>query len=235
MVSSAFVPCDPRIWRGRYNRIPGDASVFHLRYYAPWKCFWPVCEWPHNGELLLCWFAYSDAVLQMTRMVVQAKQESSGVAGGAFLINEWGQVIVPNANEWRRRYYVGRLQGDWHLVDPWEPSRLLSLKPEPGLQLGQRWNRPYIGIPYRLSKFSKIYFVDRLPGEDRIVHPRIQDERLVAALRRIRKWGPMSFIVNPFGAVIAKRPVQGVDDEELWEPVYVGKVDLTKWFDFQEG
>lgn len=235
MSSSDFVPCPPRIWQGRYNRIPGDSSVFHLRYYPGWKCFWPVCEWPRDGEVLLCWFACSNAVTQMARLVLEAKQKSSGVAGGAFLINEWGQVIVPDANEWRRRYYVGRLEGDWYLMDPLVPNRLFSLKPKPALQPGQRWDLPYVGIPYRLSKFNKIYFVNRLPGEDRIVHPKVQDERLVSALRRIRKWGPMSFVVNPFGAVIAKRPVRGIEDEELWEPVYVGQVDLTMWFEFQEG
>ncbi len=229
-----FYPAEPRVWIGRYNRIPGEASVFHIRYFKLMGEFWPLALSRTRNEIFSYAFAYSQTARVLTSHICRLQQRINGHPGGSFIINEYGQVLVPDANEYRRRYYVGRLMGDWKLVDPNDSHHLTSLDAEPHLRCGDVWDRPYVGMPYRLSKSDKIYFVHRLPDREEVIYPKVQDLMLIGVLRRVRKWGPMSFIVNPFGVVLTKRPDQRFTDEESWIPVYIGRVDYSRWFEFEE-
>ena len=59
-----------------------------------------------------------------------------------------------------------------------------------------------------------------------------QRSDLIEALRSIRRYGAVRFIVNPYGLVLTKRPPAGRwSAEELWEPVFVGKINLDLWFE----
>lgn len=229
-----FCPEVPRPWMGRYNRIPGEASVFHIRFSRVVGHFWPLALSRINGEILEYLFADCSATRTLTAHICRLQQRINGFPGGSFVINEYGQVLVPDTNEYRSRYYVGRLIGDWKLRDPENLSRLVSLDADVTMRCGDVWARPYVGVPYRLSRSDRIYFVQRLPDGEKILYPRKQDLRLIALLRRLRKWGPMSFIVNPFGVVLTKQADCLSSYEEVWTPVFVGRVDYSTWFEREE-
>ncbi len=66
-------------------------------------------------------------------------------------------------------------------------------------------------------------------------NPPVQDRDLIRKLRKIRRHGAVRFIVNPYGLVLTKEPSGEFDfSEDKWEPVYVGRIDYTKWFEKEE-
>lgn len=234
-MSCRFEVCEPAEWLGRYDRIPGDQSVFHLRWRAACGCFWPMAEWRRGSEKADCWFEDKEAIRQMRTAIAEVQRRFNGNPGGSFVINEWGQVIVPSVEGDRRRFLVGSLSGSWCLVSPDDERELVSLEDDRGLRCGDPWNRPYVGIPYHLSERGWIYFVHRAPHGESVVYPPLQDEALIESIRSIRRRGPVKFIVNPFGLVLTKRPTQGWLDEEEWEPVYLGRINYRRWFPKEVG
>ena len=44
----------PKPWLGRYGRIPGDQTVFHIRWHDSGG-WWPMIEWERNWEKESCW------------------------------------------------------------------------------------------------------------------------------------------------------------------------------------
>ena len=56
------------------------------------------------------------------------------------------------------------------------------------------------------------------------------------ALRSVRPFGAVRFIVNPERVVLTKRPPRGEwqASDESWEPVYVGRLNLQEWFEREE-
>jgi len=181
----------------------------------------------------LFWFERNDAISVLTRTICQIQREVNGQEGGSFIINEWGQVIIPSAVEWRQRYLVGTLTGEWHLLTP--EGKRVSLGDDSELRCGDPWRLPYVGVPYNLSKFDRIYFQDATLEGERIIHLESEDHDLIRALRRIRRWGPVRFIVNPFGLVLTKKWRWKVFSKGVWEPVYVGRIDFSRWFPREGG
>src|SRR5579884_121027 len=220
----------PMTWSGRYDRIPGDTSVVHLRYSSDMGRFWPMAEWRCEGETADYWFEDGAAVRELADAVSRVQLRFNGGEGGSFTINEWGQVIVPSGAGDRRRYLAGVLRGSWSLIAPDDVNERVSLEDDDGLDCGDPWPRPYVGVPYHLSNGGRIYFVHRAPGGDLVQYAPYQDTDLIEAIRQIRRWGPVKFIVNPFGLVLTKRPSHGQWNEEDWDPVYVGRINYCYWF-----
>lgn len=227
-MSCVFTPCRGlKPWTGRYNRIEGDQSVFHIRWHKD-GYWWPVAVRTENFVEESYWFEQNDAIRRLTKTICAIQLKVNGQEGGSFIINEWGQVIMPSALEWRQRYFVGTLSGEWRLLTP--DGESVSLGDARELKCGAPWPLPYVGVPYNLSGGDRIYFQDAAPEGERILYPASEDHDLIRALRRIRRWGPVRFIVNPFGVVLTKRPRRGTDEEAQWEPVYVGRIDFRYWF-----
>ncbi len=220
----------PKLWDGRYDRIPGDGSVFHLRYRLSMGRFWPMAEGQWGRERAEYWFEECKAVRQLADAIGQAKRQFNGAEGGCFVINEWGQVIIPSGAGDRRRYFVGVLEGSWSLVAPDDSSSIVSLDEDDGLACGDPWPWPYVGIPYHLSKSGRLYFVHRAPGRDIVEYAPRQYTGLIRAIREVRRWGAVKFIVNPFGLVLTKQPNRDDWNEEHWDPVYVGRLNYQYWF-----
>ncbi len=189
-----------------------------------------MAELRRGNETREYWFEETQAVQELAEAIAKVQLEFNGMEGGSFTINEWGQVIVPSAVHDRRRYFVGDLLGTWDLLDPENEGKRVGLYDDHGLGCGDPWELPYVGVPYHLSKTGRLYFVHRGLERDLIQYAPYQDARLIAALRRCRRWGAVRFIVNPFGLVLTKRPVPGRWCEDDWDPVYVGKIDYARWF-----
>lgn len=81
----------------------------------------------------------------LVKLVNEVKEEHVGVSGGAFYINEHGDVLVPADGEY---YFAGtytdllEFEFDDEVVSPVAP---------PGLEPGDPWPGPHVGIPYVLT------------------------------------------------------------------------------------
>ena len=224
-----FKPIGPNIWTGRYSRIPGESSVLHVRSVL--GALTTVVYLTQQDSTATCVALESAAVQSLTGAVSSAKQRLSGHLGGSFQINEYGQVLVP-ASRGRRRMIVGEVFGELQFQDPLNDGAVFSLNKADGFAPGDSWPRPYVGMPFNLSGRSQIYFWMEADDGGRLVRPPVQDRNLIQALRGVRRSGPIRFIVGPGGIVLTKRPPDGrwTGDQEVWRPVYVGRLDFSKWF-----
>ncbi len=228
--TNAFQSCKPAEWKGRYSRITGDNTVFHLKYIN--GRMWPAIFWETEDERGMCAACECDAAGQLAAAVEAAKRKAGGTGGGAFVINEYGQVLVPASDGSGRRYFAGELSGRLLFENPFDDDDPIDLGDDRNLQPGDPWKLPYVGFRYNLSGRSKIYYFHEGDEGGKSVYPRQQDRSLVQSFRSLRRSGAVRFIVNPFGVVLTKCPVQ--DDwspEEQWQPCYVGRVNLNMWFE----
>jgi hypothetical protein len=221
---SHFEPCRPKVWNGRYSRIPGDTSVFHLHSIG--GRLWPVILWDVEDDRGTCKAVACEAIEPLVKAVVAAKRLSGGSAG-SFIINEFGQVIVPSDDT---RYLVGCLKKLPLFENPFLPEEPVDLVDTSYLQSGDPWKLPYVGVPYNLHRSSKIYFYQIDGDGGRSIDAPKQDVGLIKAIRAIRPNGPVRFIVNPAGLVLTKQD-NGLGSEESWQPVFVGSIAPSLWFE----
>lgn len=225
-----FLPIKGRPWKGRYTRVPGETTVLHVRLVD--RELRVVIDWDIDDGRCTCVALDSSAVRALAERVTQAKVAMGGRQGGSFQINEFGQVLVPASDGGGRRRFVGTTQGSLRFEDP-SSGRRFTLGDCVGLSAGDPWPLPYVGMPFNLSHRNRVYCKredeestepDYLPQSNRA---------LVRALRDLRRYGAVRFLVNPERIVLTKcRPEGGVysSDEEDWEPIFVGHLDLNQWF-----
>jgi hypothetical protein len=228
-LTASFRACAPAAWSGRYARIPGEGTVFHLRFVD--GELWPVIIWKTEDGKGTCKALRCDAAADLSHAVRRAKLLAGGTGGGEFLINEAGQVLVPASDGKGRRYLAGELQGKLLFENPFARNDPIDLWDSEHLQPGDPWKLPYLGIPYHLHRGSYVYFYRT--GKDRAGpdQPAQQDSNLIRSLREVRPRGPVRFIVNPAGIVLTKCPIDSHwTSEEFWRPVFIGSISLTHWF-----
>ncbi|MBT2989953.1 MAG: hypothetical protein KME65_13445 [Candidatus Thiodiazotropha sp. (ex Ctena orbiculata)] len=223
-----------RGWKGRYARIPGDASVLHLKWVD--GRYRTSIYWSRDDEIATCVATDSAEEMALAEAVSEAKRTMGGNGGGSFQINEFRQVIVPSSQGGMKRLLVGEISGEMGFDYPWEEGYMFDLSDVDGYDSGDIWERPYIGMRFNLSKGSKIYFWQEGREGGQSLYPERQDEELIRKLRAIRSWGAMRFIVNPWGIVLTKRPQQDAwkGDDSAWVPVYVGRINPGNWFKKEE-
>lgn len=223
--SFQFTPATVRSWGGRYSRIPGDAAAFHVRHIE--GAWWPVAILVRGTETGTCPMLDDGDVPALVAAVNAGKAALGATPGGAFLIDEYGCVLVPASTRSGTVVVVGECSGPLRFLDPFASDEVFDLYDTRNLACGAPWHRPYIGIRHNLSAGGAIYFWDGGPDGARALRPSAQDRALVAALRRIRPSGAVRFIVGPGGVVLTKIP-------PAWEPRYVGRIDPAKWFPKEE-
>ncbi|MBC7363220.1 MAG: hypothetical protein H5U07_01595 [Candidatus Aminicenantes bacterium] len=180
----------------------------------------------------------------MAEAINEAKRILGSYGGGVFSINEYGQVIVPSVDGDGRRILVGEIEGPILLHNPFSESKndkWINIADDSGLKCGDRWPFPYLGVVYRLSKNNQIYYTEETEDEIRAVFASVTDEQLVKKLRSIRPYGPVRFLVNPYGIVLTKKAprlhrIYGYTfyEDRNWEPTYVGRINYNKWFPKEE-
>lgn len=90
----AFKVSITKPWQGRYRRPLGETSTFKLKYTME-HGFWPVVEWDRSEGRLICTACDCNSIEELVKAINKVKVRISGEEGGAFVINEFGQVIVP--------------------------------------------------------------------------------------------------------------------------------------------
>ncbi len=218
----------PREWSGRYARIPGDATALHVHSVNDeWH---PVVIWDADDEKAICPMLASKAATELAEAVNAGKAYLGAGAGGSFLINERGQILVPASgpNNFRQAI-VGECSGPLIFENSLKGHGTFDLADDSGFKLGDVWDRPYIGIPHNLHTANHIYFweVDADGGQK--VLPPVQDNELIAALRKLRPYGAVKFVAIYGGFILTKVPI-GPGPNKRWEPRYVGRINFSKWF-----
>ncbi|MGH7229285.1 MAG: hypothetical protein ACREIH_08750 [Nitrospiraceae bacterium] len=176
------------------------------------------------GEKLTAEIAGSVASRSLGQVVNAVKQSHTGWAGGSFAINEYGKVISPIQKS-LDRYLVGTVSGVPEFSDPRKPGARFTLLPDRDLPTGSRWVWPYLGMKFNLSADDRIYFKQDDEDGARYHEPPVQDEQLIAELRKVRPGGNViRFIVNLHGAVFTRVEPDG-------NAVYVGYIDRALWFE----
>lgn len=193
---------------------------------------WPTIEWQTDEGTGTCSAVRCSAAEELAKAVERAKLHAGGGGGGSFVINEFGQVLVPASDGGGRRFLAGQLEGRLLFENPFDANDALDLGECSNLHPGDPWKLPYVGFPYNLNGRSQIYFyrVDDEGGKS--VFPQRQDASLIQTLRRIRRTGAVRFIVNPAGIVLTKCPEgENWSPEESWQPVFVGRINRSQWFE----
>jgi len=221
-----FHHAEPKIWTGPYGRIPGETTVFHVRMHPRKAQMWPLVLMAKDSDLGSCWAVDGPEADELAKTVLKAKGFLGGGSGGEFLINEFGQVLVPSPSGDGRRVYAGRVEGRLRFENPFDPGAAIDLSEDSGLSCGDPWPIPYVGCQYNLAAGGWVYTT--LETRDGTTYPRLQSDctYLIQSLRRIRPTGAVRFIVNPCGLVATKR-----HDGSQWHPVYVGRVRVGAWFE----
>jgi hypothetical protein len=229
MPTPRFYECKPTPWEGRYARIPGDCSVFHL-----WSVDgrpWPVMLWDTDQGRGTCKAVNCDAAARLAHGVQRAKRYAGGTGRGSFLINENGQVVVSSSGGSGKCFHAGYMDGTLLFENPFRPGEPIDLGDAKGLRPGDPWTLPYVGMPYNLHRSGFVYFYKQHDSGGSSVYPPQQDPQLVRGLRLVRPRGPVRFIVNPAGLVLTKRTLSDRQcSEEFWQPVYVGSISRDLWF-----
>ncbi len=230
VITAQFHACPPTPWSGRYGRVVGDSSVFHLRHID--GRLWPVLYWETDVGTVTCRAIDGAATVEVVDAVAQAKLRAGGNGGGSFLIDEYGKILVPASDGSGQRFVAGRLSGMLLFENPLFPEEPIDLGDNKVLKNGDPWTLPYVGISYNLHSGGSIYFYQRGESADRSIYPPRQDGGLIRAIRNVRPYGPVRILVNPAGLVLTKMwsGISG-QSEDCWQPVYVGSIDPSLWFE----
>lgn len=215
--SLKFIEKKPTRCDHRYARIPGKSSTFLAKADGRIAIKW----YRSDVEILECIAAPDPAIEAMGQAINALKQEVAGSPGGAFQINEYGQVLVP-ASSRAVRYWVGTLKGVPTFVEPTTDRAEIRLDGDGNHSIGSPWSLPYLGMPYVMPADGRYFFWRNTDDGKMKIRPPVYDEQLVQAFQRVRG-GSGRFIVNPHGLVLTKREA----DEQA---VFVYKLDLTKWY-----
>ncbi len=228
MTPFAVAPVTPHLWSGRYARIPGETTAFHVRLVD--DLWWPVVEWAFDGMIAECPMVDSAGAAALASAVNRGKAFLGGGQGGSFLINEYGQILVPAPTPGDPRVaIVAECTGPLEFMNNAVGYGTFDLADNSVLSAGDVWNRPYVGVPHHLSRRSELYFWGVGEGGGGKLLPRAQDSELISALRHLRGHGAVRFLAAYGGFVLTKVPV-GSWPYERWEPRYVGRIEFRQWF-----
>jgi hypothetical protein len=227
-MSAKIIKRKPAYWRGRYNIVYGNkSSVLSIKRFK--NRWWPTATLIENDEVTICPSIECQASYDLANIVNNAKRLlSNSEGGGSFIINEFGQIIVPSSYGNGERMYVGEINGTLQFFNP-NTTQLFDFG-DNGLKSGDEWKKPYLGVEFKLSYNNKIS--QKIINEDgeQNIFPEQQDMDLIAKLRKIRPSGGCRFIVNHQKIVLTKKEYSKYD----WRPIYVGHINYNKWFKKEE-
>lgn len=218
-----FEACRPAIWEGRYARVAGKNSMFHLISYD--GEYRPNILWETEDGKGTCWAQPSDPVRELSEAVRHGKGQTGGTSG-AFTINEYGQVIVPSTSERGMQHIVGRWHGELRFASPFhDDGQYITLENIWDCEPGEPWKLPYIGIPHVMNAEGEICFRSENEEGKESESPPGPNKKIRKQFRAIRGSGGGRFIVTHTGLVLTKKEIHGV-----WKPFYVGKIKFKDWF-----
>ena len=168
----------------------------------------------------------------LVELVNDAKVALTGQRGGAFYINEFRDVLVPDMEGGGISYWIGTFDG--LLTFELDSSTVITPKAPPGLQPGDHWPGPRVGIQYTLTaRGSDLRYEvqsGRIRREVRLSdHVGEQSAAETAALAAAHKQGGGAVYINECGEIF----IPTIDTEP--EYIYVGNIGELAWFTPPDG
>ena len=209
-------PCE---WDGIYKTNKADDNVFHI-----WARYGdiPAVIWKRESESAECPAKDSNDVRNLSDAINSVKVNQNRYKRGSFIINEFGNVLVPFVNT-DQIICVGKIEGALLFTNSFD-SGFFSLNDDKDIKTGDLWDKPYIGIPYNYSPMDGIHY--RNDDGSILKSPR-QDPELMQKIRSVRGNNYIRFVVNPHGIALTK--IQTAWNGP-WNPVYIGRINYDKWF-----
>ncbi len=178
------------------------------------------------------WYMTTEIHPQLVAMVNAVKTSHGNPPNGSFYINEYKQVLVPVAGS-DVYYYAGNYE---------KPLRFefegKTLSGEPmdfagnPLSPGDTWIGPHPGIPYVLAAGGGDIYFEISPRPNVMKRIKLSKARDPVCAREIASWiaslkgsSGGRFYVNEFCTVFAP-----IKEGYEWRYVYIGQLDLQKWF-----
>jgi hypothetical protein len=162
---------------------------------------------------------------KLVELVNGVKADYQGAPGGAFYIDEYRHVLVPTDDGCMfAGYYEEDLQFKFE-------GRTIGPRPDAGIEPGQLWPGPRVGIAYTLGADGRDIRYKAETRPNVIAEKRLSKAIGAAAAARVssrlarHKPGGGRVYVNEAGEFFA--PVQR-DGE--WIAIYLGAIDGSDWF-----
>ena len=222
----------PIRFQGNCPSVVLKTGKYHVKLHGG-----PKVSIPHDADELERWMLSSKEHPALIEMVNAVRTEMNEDPGGAFYINEYKQVLVPDRRE--KVYYLAGIYAEplRFLFD--EGSRMVTISGEPidrdGNPVPQLGVWPGIrqGIPYVLAAGGRdIYYkYSPRPDVERTVKlsKQIGDaatEKIAARVRQVKGFQGGRFYINEWREMFAPR---GEDDRTAY--YYVGHLDIDElWF-----
>lgn len=169
----------------------------------------------------------SDRHEKLVAMVNQVKEELSGVPGGPFYINEFGDVLVPQQDGGCA--YAGTYS---ELLKFDYDGQEIGPVPPPGLAPGDRWPGPHVGIRYVLAAGGTDIKYEQASGQSIREH-RLSDavghgpaQLLARRLAKVKGQQGGRVYINEASEFFA--PLNGGEKGTLY--VYLGPLEDDAWF-----
>lgn len=191
MTSSEFRALPrPTPWQGYYGRTPGHPYAFHLRARNLGK-FWPHADWTVAGKHLEIPFVlapnqpYDVAPRDLTVAVNDVtKRNTPGLFDRAFLVNEFGNVLMPSRDS-LQILHVGQWSGPIWMEDAYSPaSDPIELYGVEGVAFGDQWKRPYVGSSYTTAVVGTRVVISARGGKGTLGIRGYFEEEVLPLLRR---------------------------------------------------
>ena len=218
-------------YRGNCPRSVSSVAKYHLRRQSNrWRI---QLDYLSDGDMIRSSAVGHRPLIDL--IIAGRRRAGGGSPGGGFYINEYSQVLLPG----RSGGSYSKIGEYKHLIEFEIEGTIVSpagVGSPPRLpRVGDLWRGPRHGIPYTLRNVSghlDIQYESYLTGGD-VEVVRLSDycgaARCIQLGKSIRvaKGNTGRFYVNEQRHMFAPRQ----DDEEEWDMVYVGELDLTSgWF-----
>jgi len=175
------------------------------------------------------WMLSTEDHPDLVKMVNAVKEKLNGQAGGAFYINEYHHVLVPDGSG-GPCFFAGEYS---HLLTFREEGLFVSPEAPSDLKSGDRWPGPRVGIKYVLPAGDEDVRYEKVShGGRRRETVLLSDfvgfssaERTARMIRGVKGRGGGPFFVNECREMFA--PIGG---DGAYQYLYVGRVDEDAWF-----
>jgi hypothetical protein len=178
------------------------------------------------------WLLTTEDHPELVEMVNEVKRQLTGLDGGAFYINEFHHVLVPDG-EGGPCYYAGSYS---KLLVFKEGALALSPSAPSGLEPGELWRGPHVGIPYVLAAGVRDIRYEKAEGR-RIETIFLSDEvgaeraaRLALRLGQHKGTSGGRIFINEQCEFFTR-----VDRGDQWEYIYLGHLEEDAWFAAPDG
>ena len=164
-----------------------------------------------------------DGHQELVAMVNKVKKQVAGAPGGAFYINEFSDVLVPGPDGC---YFAGIYED----VLEFDFDGVAVSPAATGLQPGEEWTGPHVGIRYTLMAGGKDIKYELKDGRATREH-RLSDtagevaaQNLAKRLAAVKGSGGGRIYINECGNFFSPPPDGGIDH------VFLGSLDEDPWF-----